>query len=134
MHTVTLRALARDAVGAALERAAAAGSLPPVTGVRSEVEVSRPAKPEHGDVAANAALRLARPLGMAPPAIAAAIAAALREMEGDRPGASIATVEVAGPGFLNLRFTSAAIEAVVDAARTDPASWGRSRAGADGSS
>ena len=114
------------AVRDALEGAIASGHLPDVPEARSaDVEVSRPAKPEHGDVAANVALRLARPLRMAPPAIAAVLAAALAERRSGDPGSPIATAEVAGPGFLNLRYTDAAIEAVVDAARADPDGWGR---------
>src|SRR5205823_14928211 len=37
----------------------------------------------------------------------------------------IASAEAAGPGFVNLRFSDAALEAIVDAIRADPASWGR---------
>jgi arginyl-tRNA synthetase len=124
MHT--LRDLARHAIGAALEHAVAAGRIPDVPeGRAAEVEVTRPTKPEHGDAAANLALRLARPLRMAPPAIATAIAGALRETQVASPGEPIASAEVAGPGFLNLRFADSAVEAVLDAARTDPGSWGR---------
>jgi arginyl-tRNA synthetase len=134
MNATTLRGLAGDAVGAALERAIASGRLPDAPEARSaEIEVSRPAKLEHGDVAANLALRLARPLRMAPPAIAAAIADALRELHADGAGGPISTVEVAGPGFLNLRFADDAIENVLDTARADPGSWGRAAAIAAGS-
>jgi arginyl-tRNA synthetase len=131
MQAATLRGQARASVGAALERAIASGRLPDAPEARSaEIEVSRPAKPEHGDVAANLALRLARPLRMAPPAIAAAIAEALEEIEAEGTGAAIATVEVAGPGFLNLRFANSAVEAVIDTVRADPGSWGRASGGA----
>ncbi|HYK94670.1 MAG TPA: arginine--tRNA ligase [Candidatus Dormibacteraeota bacterium] len=133
MHTTTLRGFARDAVEAALERAITSGRLPDDPEARAaEIEVSRPAKPEHGDVAANLALRLSRPLRMAPAAIAAVIADALREVAAYGAGRSIATVEVAGPGFLNLRFSDAAIEAVVDAARAEPMAWGRAHSDAAG--
>jgi arginyl-tRNA synthetase len=126
MQPATLRGQARAAVSAALQRAIGSGQLPDAPGARSaEIEVSRPAKPEHGDLAANLALRLARPLRMAPPAIAAVIAEALREIESEGRGGAIATAEVAGPGFLNLRFADSAVEAAIDAARAHPASWGR---------
>jgi arginyl-tRNA synthetase len=132
MQPATLRGQARAAVSAALQHAIESGRLPDAPEARSAViEVSRPAKPEHGDVAANLALRLARPLRMAPPAIAAVIAETLREIEVEGRGGAIATVEVAGPGFLNLRFADSAIEAVLDAARADPASWGRTSGAAD---
>ena len=86
----TLRGAARDAVRDALARAIESGSLPDVPEATSvEVEVSRPAKPEHGDLAANLALKLARPLRMAPPAIATALANALAEVIVGDPGSAI---------------------------------------------
>jgi len=121
----TLRAQARNAVLRALDRAIESGALPDADEARSaEVEVSRPANPEHGDLATNLALRLAKPLRMPPPAIAAALAKAI----GDEAGSAasvIASAEAAGPGFVNLRFAEAALEAVVDGTRSEPASWGR---------
>jgi arginyl-tRNA synthetase len=134
MHSATLRAMARAAVGAALQQALASGRLPDVAEAReADIEVSRPAKPEHGDAAVNLALRLARPLRMAPPAIAAALADALAAQQSGAAASPIASAEVAGPGFLNLRFADAAVEAVVDAARADPGAWGRvHRSDADG--
>ena len=122
----TLRAGVGVAVAAALERAIATGALPDATEARSAaIEVSRPAKPEHGDFAANIALRLARPLRMAPIAIASALAESLASIRADNPESPIASAEAVNPGFLNLRVTDAAIEAIVDRARSDPASWGR---------
>jgi arginyl-tRNA synthetase len=88
------------------------------------VEVSRPANPEHGDVATNLALRLARPLRLAPPVIAAALADAVAAAAtGD--DAVIASAEAAGPGFVNLRYSDAALEGLIDEVRRDPAGWGR---------
>lgn len=122
----TLRAAARVAVRAGLERAIQAGRLPDVPEARSAgIEVSRPAKPEHGDLAANLALRLAKPLRMPPLAIAIALAESMAELGATGPAPVIATAEAAAPGFVNLRFADAAIEALLDRARRDPASWGR---------
>ena len=124
-RSATLRAQARDAVRRALDRAIDAGDLPDVAEARAaEVEVRRPASAEHGDLATNVALRLARPLRMAPPAIAAALAAAIRP-EVNGAAAVVASAEAAGPGFVNLRFSDAAVEAVIDVIRREPASWGR---------
>ena len=61
-------------------------------------ELERPANPEHGDLASNAALVLARPLRRAPRGIAEEIADRL-----DRARAGVRSVEIAGPGFLNFR-------------------------------
>jgi arginyl-tRNA synthetase len=122
-----------EVVRAALERAIATDRLPDVAEARAAVvEVSRPAKPEHGDLATNLALRLAKPLRMAPMAIATALAESLAEVIADDPIAPIVSAEAASPGFLNLRFGAGAVEAIVDRARSDPATWGRVPADAVG--
>ncbi|TCL67277.1 arginine--tRNA ligase [Rhizobium sp. BK251] len=69
---------------------------------RSEVDFGRigvepPRDPSHGDVATNAAMVLAKPLGTNPRALAEIITAKLTE------DADIAEVSVAGPGFINIR-------------------------------
>ncbi|HEX6462424.1 MAG TPA: arginine--tRNA ligase [Candidatus Saccharimonadales bacterium] len=66
------------------------------------VDISRP-DPQFGDAATNVAMQLARELKKPPREIAEAIAA---EIEKD---ADIAKVEVAGPGFINVRFTDVAL-------------------------
>ncbi|HJP87421.1 MAG TPA: arginine--tRNA ligase [Candidatus Limnocylindrales bacterium] len=122
----TLRASARDAVAAGLARAIDMGALADVPEARAAVvELSRPGNPEHGDLASNLGLRLAKPLRMPPLAIAQAIAQSIGQ--GGDP--SIASADAVAPGFLNLRLAESAIEAALDRARHDPASWGR--AGAD---
>ena len=130
MHA-TLRAAAREAVRDALARSIASGTIagtPEVGAV--DVEVSRPANPEHGDLASNVGLRLAKPLRRAPLAIAATLAESLSAAIAADPGAVLASAESASPGFLNLRFADAAIEAVIDRARAEPASWGQAPGGA----
>ena len=127
---VTLRAGARDAVAAGLARAIESGRLPDVAEVRDAVvELSRPGNPEHGDLASNLGLRLAKPLRMPPLAIASAVAEALSELRAQGTTAALASFEAVAPGFLNLRIAEPAIEAVLDRARHDPASWGRARGG-----
>ena len=66
------------------------------------VSVERPRNPEHGDYASTLALQLAKKIGMAPRELAELLAQRL----GKEPG--IASVEVAGPGFLNIRVEAAA--------------------------
>ncbi|SOD73294.1 arginyl-tRNA synthetase [Jatrophihabitans sp. GAS493] len=61
-----------------------------------EAHVERPKNRDHGDYATNIALRLAKGAGKPPRLIAEAIAIRLREVPG------IASVEVAGAGFLNI--------------------------------
>ncbi|MES3629101.1 MAG: arginine--tRNA ligase [Longimonas sp.] len=65
-----------------------------------EVELERPAQPEHGDWATNTAMRLASVLKNNPRAIAEELAAMLRERVDP---ARVEAVEVAGPGFINIR-------------------------------
>ncbi|MFV2017998.1 arginine--tRNA ligase [Micromonospora sp. LOL_023] len=70
------------------------------------VTVERPRNPEHGDYASNLALQLAKRVGTPPRELAAALAAALSAVDG------ISSVEIAGPGFLNIRLDSAAAGAL----------------------
>ncbi|MFN3629040.1 MAG: arginine--tRNA ligase [Casimicrobiaceae bacterium] len=68
------------------------------------VAIERPRNPEHGDWATNVALQLAKPLGKPPRDIAAALKATLEAA--DLP--SIAGLDIAGPGFINIRLARAA--------------------------
>ena len=90
-----MSASAVDELAAAVARAVAA-----VGGDGVPVRLDRPADPGHGDYATAVALQLAKPLRSAPRDIAARIAAAI---ESDH----VASVDVAGPGFLNLRVSAA---------------------------
>ena len=67
------------------------------------IELEAPARPEHGDLSTNTALRLASVLKDNPRAIAETIAERLRDAVDP---ARIAGVEVAGPGFINVRFAT----------------------------
>jgi arginyl-tRNA synthetase len=64
--------------------------------------VERPRNPEHGDYASTLALQVAKRVGVPPRELAAALAEQLARTEG------IKSVEMAGPGFLNLRLEAAA--------------------------
>ena len=121
-----IRTEVREALERAWLRAIAAGSLPTVEADLPAVEVERPAHPEHGDLAASLALKLARPYRRAPLDIARALAEAITADAADpASGSPIASVEVAPPGFLNLRLTDAALERALAAVLADPAAWGR---------
>ena len=71
------------------------------------VTVERPRNPEHGDYATNLALQVAKKVGVNPRELAGWLAAALADAEG------IASAELAGPGFVNLRIETAAQGALV---------------------
>ena len=64
---------------------------------RKAVAVEPPRDPSHGDLATNAAMVLAKAAGTNPRALAGLIAPKLKGLPG------VAAVEVAGPGFINLR-------------------------------
>jgi arginyl-tRNA synthetase len=64
--------------------------------------VERPRNPDHGDYASTIAMQLAKKAGIAPRDLAAVVAEKLAE----HPG--IKSVEIAGPGFLNIRLDAAA--------------------------
>lgn len=68
----------------------------------ADLPLERPKNRDHGDWASNAALKLAKAVGANPRELAAEIAAALADVDG------IASVEVAGPGFINIRLDAAA--------------------------
>jgi arginyl-tRNA synthetase len=80
-----------------------------VNGVRPTLE--RPKVESHGDLACNVALQVAKALKKNPREVATAIADALRV----NPAAAglIDAVEIAGPGFINLRIAPAAKQQVV---------------------
>jgi arginyl-tRNA synthetase len=64
--------------------------------------VERPRNPEHGDYASTIAMQLAKKAGVPPRELAVALADKLAGTPG------IKSVEIAGPGFLNIRLDAAA--------------------------
>ena len=113
----------RLAVTEALAALAEEGVLPAGLDLTA-VAVEPPRDPAHGDMATNAAMVLAKPAGMAPRAIAEALAARL--MADPR----IAGADVAGPGFLNLRLAPAMWHGVLRAVLQSGTDFGRSTLGA----
>jgi arginyl-tRNA synthetase len=129
----TIRARVRETLAGALDRALASGAIGEAVPSASElpaVEVERPSKPEHGDLATSVALKLARPLRRPPIEIARAVAAEvpLRTADARSP---IASVDVARPGFINVRVATEALAELVESAVADPHRWGRSEPSAD---
>jgi arginyl-tRNA synthetase len=84
-------------------------ALPPT------VTVERPRNPDHGDYASNLALQLGKRVGVNPRELAGWLAEALAQADG------VASAEVAGPGFINMRLEASAqaviVNNVVDAGR-----------------
>jgi arginyl-tRNA synthetase len=90
-------------VNAVLERrgAADAASLS-----IDDVTLERPKNRDHGDWAANIAMKLAKPLGTSPRELAAELASELAMVDG------VSGVDVAGPGFINIRLDAASAGAI----------------------
>ena len=84
------------------EHALDTAALPPA------ITVERPRNPEHGDYASNLALQLAKKVGANPRELAGWLADALAKADG------IASAEVAGPGFINLRLDASAQGLIVN--------------------
>ena len=102
--------------------AAQAGLSPPA------ITLERPKQASHGDLACSIALQLAKPLGRPPREVAQALVLALNQ---DPLAASlVAGVEIAGPGFINLRVTPAVRTAAVTRALHEGAGFGRGQRGA----
>ncbi len=108
-----LQDVVRTAVAAVVDR----GELP--VDVPGDVVIERPKNPEHGDYATNVALRLAKPAGRPPREVAELLAGELRR----RPG--VETVDVAGPGFLNITLAQGVLGQIAVQAVTAGESYGR---------
>ncbi len=78
------------------------GASDTVTIGESHVALERPKNRAHGDWASNAAMQLAKRLGTNPRELATEIAGELTELDG------VASVDVAGPGFINITLEAAA--------------------------
>ena len=109
-----IRSLVLDAIAACQ----AEGALP--EGLNTDpVTTEPPRDPLHGDMATNAAMVLAKPAKAKPRDIAEALAAKLRI--DDR----IASAEVAGPGFLNLRLAPSVWQALPGRILNEGTEYGR---------
>jgi arginyl-tRNA synthetase len=76
------------------------GTLRLPDGVPADVVVERPRNRDHGDYATNVALQLAKKAGVSPRELAGMLAERLTGSPG------VASVDIAGPGFLNIRVTA----------------------------
>ncbi|WP_411036818.1 arginine--tRNA ligase [Shinella sp. BYT-45] len=90
----------------------------------ARVSVEPPRDASHGDVATNAAMVLAKPLGLNPRALADLIVAELRN------DPEVADVGVAGPGFINVRLSVAYWQKLLAAILEAGTDYGRGSLGA----
>src|SRR5262245_50552772 len=98
--------MVREAIRSELARVAALLGAP----ADVAVELETPREKTHGDVATNLALALAKPLKQPPRKIAERLVAGLK-----LPPTLVASVEIAGPGFINFRFAQDQLAGVIAA-------------------
>ncbi|MDB2453067.1 arginine--tRNA ligase [Planktomarina temperata] len=113
----------RSLVIDSLQQMQAQGDLPDGLSFDA-VTVEPPRDAAHGDMATNAAMVLAKPSSCKPRDIAQRLVTLLSA------DPRLASVEVAGPGFLNLRLASTLWADVLRAILADPAGYGRATVGA----
>ena len=108
----------RTAIARSLDQvlAGSRASVPEV----DQIVVERPKSRDHGDYATNIALVLAKQVGRNPRDLAQELADSLVTAEG------IASVEVAGPGFVNITLDAAALGEVARTAVVEGATYGHS--------
>jgi len=118
-----LRGQIRQHVEQAIASLRNAGTLPADLAVPDFV-VERPKDRTHGDFSTNAAMLLAKPARSNPRALAQLLVDALPQ------GGDIASVEIAGPGFLNFRLAPQAWQRQLRAVHAEAATYGRNDSGA----
>ena len=91
-----MKTLLNALVNQGIDALRAAGTLP-ADAATPDFVIERPKTREHGDFATNAAMLLAKAARSNPRAIATALVEALPASD------DVAKVEIAGPGFINLR-------------------------------
>ncbi|MDY7539503.1 arginine--tRNA ligase [Undibacterium sp. 5I1] len=90
------------------------------------IVLERPRDASHGDIACNIAMQIAKPLKKNPRELAQAIVAAIMAQS----SSLIAAAEIAGPGFINIRLTDAAKQAIAKTVLEQTADFGKSDQGA----
>jgi arginyl-tRNA synthetase len=90
---------------------------------RKNVTVEPPRDASHGDLSTNAAMVLAKGAGMNPRALAELLVPRLALLD------DVASAEIAGPGFINLRLTQECWRTELQAIQTLGADYGRSDSG-----
>ncbi|GAA0744833.1 arginine--tRNA ligase [Ideonella azotifigens] len=101
--------------------AAAVAQLAPDTALVPQFE--SPKQAAHGDLAITAAMQLAKPMRANPRAVAEQLIALLNQQPAFQRWVS--ALEIAGPGFINLRLAPAAKQAVVAEVLAAPEQFGR---------
>ena len=107
----TLKSIVAEAVARCQERLGFEGA--------PEVSIERTKRPEHGDFACNIALALARVAKRKPRDLAEAIVECIDDPEG-----LIASTEIAGPGFINIRLAESVWHRILGEILAAGEQWG----------
>ena len=111
----------RELIRAALAGLVGERTLPSEV-LAASFAVDRPKRPEHGDLATNVALAVQKAAGKPPREIAGLVQARLQAAP------SVRAVEIAGPGFLNIRLTADPFHAVLAEVLAQGRAYGRAPA------
>ena len=115
-----IRSVVQDIVAKAAAEAAEAGEIPQV---EAGVEIAPPKNPDHGDLATNIAMVIASKAKVNPRQVAESITARIA----DDP--ILASVEIAGPGFINFRLTETWLQDTISRCCAEDEDFGHSELG-----
>jgi len=115
-HSDLLAAQIQAAISHAIERGDLIGTVP------SSIPLERPKNRDHGDYASSIALQLAKPAGKNPREVAELLKKDLEKL------AEVASVDIAGPGFINIKLNRASQADLVRTILSAKESYGKSTA------
>lgn len=124
-QTTTLYQRIRELLAQATVHAQQAGVLPQALTAR-EIQLERPRQASHGDLATNLCFNLAKTAGKNPRALADAFVTHIRQVD---ENTWFTGIEVAGPGFVNLRLSEAAWQSAVTDVLTAGQTYGQCEVG-----
>ena len=115
-HSDLLAAQIQAAISHAIERGDLIGTVP------SSIPLERPKNRDHGDYASSIALQLAKPAGKNPREVAELLKKDLEKL------AEVASVDIAGPGFINIKLNRASQADLVRTILSAKESYGKGSA------
>ena len=115
-HSDLLAAQIQGAISRAIERGDLIGTVPAL------IPLERPKNRDHGDYASSIALQLAKPAGKNPREVAELLKADLETLP------EVASVDIAGPGFINITLNRASQADLVRTILSTKSEYGRGNA------
>jgi arginyl-tRNA synthetase len=115
-HSDLLAAQIQAAISRAIERGDLIGTVP------ANIPLERPKNRDHGDYASSIALQLAKPAGKNPREVAELLKKDLEKLE------EVSSVDIAGPGFINIKLNRASQADLVRTILNAKESYGKGNA------